>query len=146
MTSSPPGTWVLADMQILGKMNASVLKRLLETAGPLLLGMILLSCAESEREEFESRPDADLQFEGVVQYRQIEGGAWVIESTTDNSATDSNAGDKGISGTTYEPENLPEKYQEEGLRVRVWADRLEGQASIRMAGPIISIKRIETRQ
>lgn len=79
----------------------------------------------------ESTPDTDLQFDGVVHYRKIEGGAWVI---------------KGDDGTTYEPTDLPEEYREEGLRVRVWADRLEDQASIRMVGPIITIEHIERRR
>jgi hypothetical protein len=55
-------------------------------------------------------PQSELQFTGTIQYLEIEGGAWVIERT---------------GGTTYEPEKLPKEYQKEGLKVRVWANRLE---------------------
>lgn len=75
-------------------------------------------------------PQSELQFEATVQHRQIEGGSWVIKSED---------------GTTYEPTDLPEEYRKEGLRVRVWANRLDDRASIRMIGPIISIQRIERR-
>lgn len=104
-----------------------------------VLGGMLLSCAgpngssDQKPQDDEPRsatPQSELQFEGTVQHRQIEGGAWVIESTD---------------GTTYEPTNLPEEYKEEGLPVRVWADRLDDRASIRMVGPIITIERIERR-
>lgn len=101
---------------------------------PLVLGMLLLSCARPTESPDGDSPgqevQSELQFEGVVQYRQVEGAAWVIESED---------------GTTYEPTDLPEDYREQGLPVRVWANRLEDRASIRMVGPIISIERIERR-
>lgn len=119
-------------------MNAS-LSQIGPLLVPLVLGVLLLSCAGQERPANESEspkrptesPKGEFQFEGVVQYRQIEGGAWVIESEE---------------GTTYEPSDLPEEYREEGLRVRVWANRLDDQVSFRMVGPIISIERIERRE
>lgn len=104
------------------------------------IGTFFLSCAGTKNSS--SRPekngpggsggdvDVELQFEGTVRYLQVEGGAWVIESTE---------------GTTYDPTNLPERYKEKGLPVRVWADQVEDAVSIRMVGPIISIKRIEQK-
>lgn len=75
-------------------------------------------------------PNGEMQFSGTIQYRELEGGAWVILSED---------------GTTFEPVDLPEEYRKKGLRVRVWADQVEGAVSTRMVGPIVSIKRIERR-
>lgn len=71
--------------------------------------------------------DHDLRFDGTVTFVTIEGGAWVIEADD---------------GTVYEPINLEEEYEEEGLRVRVWADRRDDLGSYLMVGPIIEIERI----
>lgn len=69
----------------------------------------------------------DLRFDGTVTYVMIEGGGWVIE---------------GDDGETYEPINLGEPYREEGLRVRVWAEKRTDLGSVLMVGPIIEIRRI----
>ena len=71
--------------------------------------------------------DAELTFEGAVTYTEVEGGAWILRDGE---------------GQAYEPTNLPESYQVEGLRVRVEADVLEDMASFLMVGPIVELKRI----
>lgn len=98
-------------------------------------GLFLLSCAGPEESARSSgsgpeKPNAELRFDGTVQYRQLEGGAWVIVSEEE---------------TTYDPTDLPEEYKEKGLAVRVWANRMEDAVGIRMVGPIISIQRIERK-
>lgn len=69
----------------------------------------------------------ELRFDGTITYVTIEGGAWVIE---------------GDDGTTYEPINLAGEHEEEGRRVRVWADRRDDLVSFLQVGPIIEIDRI----
>lgn len=98
-----------------------------------LVGALFLSCAGPPQQGPGSRrpPESELQFDGTVRYIDIEGGAWVIE---------------GEDGTTYEPIGLPEEFRQEGLPVRVWAEREEDRVSIRMVGPIISIVHIERRE
>lgn len=98
----------------------------------LIASALLLACSGPDElaNGPESGVESELQFEGLVQHLQLEGGAWVIESKD---------------GTTYDPRNLPDEYKEEGLPVSVWANRLEDQVGIRMVGPIISIERIERR-
>ena len=64
---------------------------------------------------------------GTVRHLDLEGGFWAVEGDT----------------TTYEPMNLPESFQEEGLRVRLQADVQEDAVSFRMIGPIIEIRAIE---
>lgn len=97
------------------------------TAGLCVFGLLLLSCSGLR----DDGPDTDLQFDAVVQHRDLEGGVWVLRSED---------------GTTYDPGTLPEVYREEGLRVRVWANRLDNQMSFRMVGPLISLERIERRE
>lgn len=92
-----------------------------------MFGLLLLSCAGPRDDGL----DTDLQFDAVVQHRDLEGGMWVLLSED---------------GTTYDPESLPKIYQKEGLRVRVWANRLDDQMSFRMVGPLISLERIERRE
>ena len=92
----------------------------------LLSALALSACSASQLPNDAS--DADLQFDGAVAYTDLEGGAWVIQADE---------------GTTYEPVNLAAEDREEGLRVRVWADRREEMASTLMVGPIIEIRRLE---
>lgn len=91
-----------------------------------------LSCTGPEESARSSgkKPSSELRFDGTVQYRELEGGTWVIVSEA---------------GKTYDPVGLPEKYREEGLMVRVWANRVERMAGTRMVGPIISIQHVERR-
>lgn len=79
--------------------------------------------------DLNSASDTDLQIEGKVTYMEIEGGFWAIESADE----------------TYEPTNLPEEFQKDGLKVRVYANVAEEKASIRMVGPIIHIEKILKR-
>lgn len=109
----------------------------LQTFRPLpllcaLAGALLIACSgPNETSSSEPPSGSELQFDGVVRHIDIEGGAWVIESA---------------GGTTYEPINLPEGFKQNGLAVRVWANREEDRVSVRMVGPIISIAHIELRE
>ena len=96
----------------------------------LLLVFPLAACSAFWPEDgaADDPVDAQLRFDGTVTYAVIEGGAWVIESDA---------------GDTYEPVDLASEYEEEGLRVRVWADVREDLGSFLMVGPIIQIERIE---
>ncbi|MTI87076.1 MAG: hypothetical protein FH748_03815 [Balneolaceae bacterium] len=68
------------------------------------------------------------EIEGTVQYIDLEGGFWAI---------------KDGQGKTYDPMNLPERFQQEGLKVYTKAKIRNDMASIHMAGPIIEIHTIK---
>ena len=69
---------------------------------------------------------------GTVNYVQIEGGFWAIRGGEPGSE----------SMKTYEPVNLPESFQVDGLPVEVRALVRKNQASFRQVGPIIEIRSI----
>ncbi|WP_022836676.1 hypothetical protein [Salisaeta longa] len=83
--------------------------------------MLLLAGCDATGEKASTGP---FSFEATVQFVQVEGGVWVLESDD---------------GTTYRPTNLPSAFQEEGLRVSGRADQLENAADIYMVGPIVRI-------
>lgn len=64
---------------------------------------------------------------GVVEFLEIEGGCWVLQTEQD----------------TYEPLNLPEDLREDGLQVRFQAEVLQNVATICQVGPVIEIQEIE---
>jgi hypothetical protein len=76
-----------------------------------------------------------LSITGTVQYLQLEGGFWAIEGrATDTASTE-----------TYEPINLPESFEQNGLSVSVRAKQRNDLGSYRMVGPVIEIRSIEPR-
>ena len=70
----------------------------------------------------------DLDTDGIVRFFDIEGGCWGIESE----------------GEIYEPIDLPEAMQIDGLVVVFEADVLEDRGSFCQIGPIIDLLRITT--
>jgi len=69
---------------------------------------------------------------GTVKFVPIEGGFWAIRGREPGSG----------SMQTYEPVNLPETFQVDGLQVEVRALVRKNQASFRQVGPIIEIRSI----
>ena len=67
---------------------------------------------------------------GTIVYLNLEGGVYVI---------------RGDDGQTYNPSNLPEKYQKDGLTVSVIARTKTDAIGIHMVGPIIEIVDISAR-
>lgn len=67
---------------------------------------------------------------GTVVYLNLEGGVYVI---------------RGDDGRTYNPSNLSEKYQEDGLSVTTVARIQTDAMGIHMVGPIIEIVDISVR-
>ena len=68
--------------------------------------------------------DETVTLEGIVQFVEVEGGCWRI------------AGDDGAS---YEPINLSEEFQEDGLRVRFRAKYRTDLVSRCMVGRLVEI-------
>lgn len=93
----------------------------------LILPILLLAAISGCSLLWPDSGNHELRFDGTVTYVTIEGGAWVIE---------------GDNGTIYEPINLSQEHEIEGLRVRVWAERREDLGSYLQVGPIIEIERI----
>lgn len=74
--------------------------------------------------------DRTVTVDGVVQFSPIEGGCWSI---------------LGEDGTRYEPINLPQEFQQDGLAVRAALKFRDDMASICQVGRIVEIVRIERR-
>ncbi|WP_440999399.1 hypothetical protein [Fodinibius sp. SL11] len=94
-----------------------------------LLFVFFIALTITQCNNVKSTPDADLHFEGIVTYLEIEGGFWAIQTEDE----------------TYEPTNLPSEYQREGLEVTIAANVEENSVSYRMVGPIIRIVDITKR-
>lgn len=97
---------------------------------------IFTSCASAREQdwvELESQaPDSGqvLRIAGTVHYLDLEGGLFLI---------------RDAEGAQYNPTNLPEAFQHEGMAVEVEARRRDDMASIGMVGPIIEILRLRQR-
>ena len=70
----------------------------------------------------------DLDTDGIVRFVDVEGGCWGIESD----------------GELYEPIDLPEAMQIDGLVVVFAAEILENRGSFCQIGPVIDLLRITT--
>jgi hypothetical protein len=68
----------------------------------------------------------EVEFEGSVQYFELEGGFFAIR--TDD-------------GTTYDPTNLPDGLRHPGTRVRVVAKRRDDLMGFHAVGPIVDVVR-----
>jgi len=95
----------------------------------LLTGIFSLILLFSACTEPTAMKDGELQIEGEVTYKTIEGGFWAIQDQDQ----------------TYVPVNLSEDYQQDGLNVEVSANETKDKASIYMAGPMIEIVSIRKR-
>lgn len=78
----------------------------------------------------ESVGEPTFRITGEVVYIELEGGFWAIRSAE---------------GTNYEPRNLPEHFERDGLAVQVDAQLSPEQGTYRMVGPVIYIRRISGR-
>ena len=76
------------------------------------------------------KPATTFTITGTIVYLNLEGGVYVI---------------RGDDGQTYNPSNLPEKYQKDGLTVSVIARTKTDAIGIHMVGPIIEIVDISAR-
>ena len=98
----------------------------------LLVGVVVMvGCMK------ESVPDggmasggATFEISGVVTHVALEGGFFAVV---------------GEGGETFDPVNLPEGFQREGLAVQVTARKLEGAMGIHMHGVLIEIVEIQKR-
>lgn len=72
----------------------------------------------------------EIRILGVVRHSRIEGGVWVL---------------RGADSVTYEPSNLPTRFQVEGLSVEAFARQRDDLAGIHQVGPIVDLERIRTR-
>jgi hypothetical protein len=78
----------------------------------------------------ESVGETSFHIKGEVVYMELEGGFWAIRSED---------------GTNYEPRNLPERFERDGLSVQVEAQLSPDQGTFRMVGPVIYIRSISER-
>lgn len=76
------------------------------------------------------KPASTFTITGTVVYLNLEGGVYVI---------------RGDDGQSYNPSNLPEKYQKDGLSVTAVARTQTDAMGIHMVGPIIEIVDISAR-
>ena len=102
---------------------------------PLMLTAALVACGSSSAAWVEVPVGADttgtpITIVGTVQYSSLEGGFYAIKTRD---------------GTAYDPTNLPEEFQKDGLRVEAEARRQDGMAGIHQAGPIVTLIRIRAR-
>lgn len=77
---------------------------------------------------FSSNDDA-MVLTGTVVYISLEGGFYGI---------------KGDNGKNYDPVNLKEEFQRDGLRIRFEMKELKNQASFHMWGMLVEIINVET--
>ncbi|HEU4830056.1 MAG TPA: hypothetical protein VFT04_12760 [Gemmatimonadales bacterium] len=75
-------------------------------------------------------PEADsvMTITGVVRHFDLEGGFFAI---------------RGDDGVTYDPSNLGEEFQRDGLRIRARVRPRPDMGGIHMVGPIVDIIEIE---
>jgi cob(I)alamin adenosyltransferase len=66
-----------------------------------------------------------MKLKGRIAYKDLEGGAWVLE---------------GDDGNTYELAGGDRKIKKDGHRVEVEGDVQKDAVSIRMVGPIFNVK------
>jgi len=71
-----------------------------------------------------------VEIQGTVVYKDLEGGFYAIE---------------GNDGRTYDPVNLPESFQTNGLRVKATVLYKNDVVGIHMAGNIVEIVHIEAQ-
>ena len=95
----------------------------------LLAIVFLAGCDSISPFEDENVEGPYIQIDGTIQYMELEGGFWSIESQDE----------------IYIPRNLPERFQKEGLAVSVRGKIEKDVATIYMAGPVITIQKIEKR-
>lgn len=94
------------------------------TLGIITGAILLTSCSEEGPLD-----ETTIQAEAVVTRLEIEGGCWVLDTGSE----------------TYDPVNLGEAFQRDGLEVVFTAKRLGNVDSICQVGPIVEIVDIRER-
>jgi hypothetical protein len=88
----------------------------------------MIGCAADNSDLFQGRQDMGaFDIRGTVVYMDLEGGLFVIQSDD---------------GKTYEPLDLPEAFQKDGMKVRATVRVRNDVGSIHMVGDIIEILEI----
>ena len=100
-----------------------------------LLAVLLGACSSGGSEWVNPAPPAEasgptITIDGVVRHFEIEGGFYAI---------------RGADSVTYDPTNLPESFQKNGLRIQAVARRRDDMMSTRQVGPIVELERIRAR-
>lgn len=72
-------------------------------------------------------PGGVFGIQATVQLAQVGGGCWTLVASD---------------GVRYEPINLPQDLQQDGVRVHVWMDAVDDLVSTCMVGRIVEITRI----
>jgi hypothetical protein len=102
---------------------------------PMVLLLALAACGSPDAEWVVATPAGEqvgpkIHITGVVRRSEIEGGFYAIH---------------GADGVTYDPTNLPQDFQKDGLPVEAEARRRDDMAGIHQVGPIVQLERIRRR-
>jgi hypothetical protein len=101
----------------------------------MLAALLALACG-SATDPAQNALSNTISANATVRFAGIEGGCWVLEV---------GGGGMLVSGRTrYQPINLPERFEVDGLRVTVTLRELPDVASICMAGQVVRIETIRT--
>jgi hypothetical protein len=97
--------------------------------------LALTACGESGADWVVPSPAAEevgrqIHLTGRVRYYDVEGGFYAI---------------RGDDDVTYDPTNLPEEFQRDGLPVEAQAHRRDDLSGIHQVGPMVQLERIRTR-
>lgn len=100
-----------------------------------LLLALVAACGHGGNEWVAPAHSADptgptITITGVVRHFEIEGGFWAI---------------RGQDSVTYDPTNLPDAFQKDGLRVEAVARRRDDMMGTRQVGPMVELERIRAR-
>jgi hypothetical protein len=100
-----------------------------------ILLLVLVGCGGSGADWVVPSPAAEevgqqIHLTGQVRYYGLEGGFYAI---------------RGDDEVTYDPTNLPEEFQRDGLPVEAQARRRDDLSGIHQVGPIVQLERIRTR-
>lgn len=84
---------------------------------------LLVACAPPP-----DRPWYRVEVDATIRYYSFEGGFWAF---------------RGDDGVTYDPLSMPLGYRKDGLRVHAALDMLQDVVSIRMAGPMVEVVKLD---
>ena len=93
-----------------------------------LINVLALTNCRHQPVNTAASKGAEETITGKVHYISLEGGFWGIIARD---------------GRKFDPVNLPQKYQKEGLKISFTAEKIEDVASIHMWGQIIRILEVK---